>query len=82
MGLGAEDGKGDSEFGAESTERLPRKYVPVRRAEAELRAPFRCPRAQCGDTGKIEGSEGYMGAGGERFISTQAIISSKDKEIW
>lgn len=35
-----------------------------------------------GTTGKIEGSEGYMGAGGERFISTQAIISSKDKEIW
>lgn len=35
-----------------------------------------------GTTGKIEGSEGDVGAGRERFISMQAIISSKDKEIW
>lgn len=38
-GLGAEDGKGDSESGAESTERLPRKRVLVRRAEASSEDP-------------------------------------------
>ena len=31
---------------------------------------------------KTQGAEGHMAEGRERFISTQAIISSKDKEIW